>query len=257
MSGLIRNAPCPCGSGKKYKQCCLRRHEDEAARQRHRYQGLEAALDWVEQRHPKEYEAAVVEGYFASFGDEEQERIAHLGAREQEMIDLNVGEWLLADGTLELEEGGEKVERRVADLVLGAEGATLTADQRALIEALRDEPLRLYERVDDAPGATLTLRDALEPSESLTLADPDLSDAFEPGEYLGLRLITSDGVRESSGAVYGFSADAGAEVLGRLREELEAFAADASAEDAWLRRRTVSEVIIDRWLAGMTGSVAS
>ena len=26
-SKIGRNAPCPCGSGKKYKKCCMRRHE--------------------------------------------------------------------------------------------------------------------------------------------------------------------------------------------------------------------------------------
>jgi Tfp pilus assembly protein PilF len=29
MSKIGRNEPCPCGSGKKYKRCCL--HQDEAA----------------------------------------------------------------------------------------------------------------------------------------------------------------------------------------------------------------------------------
>ena len=24
-----RNDPCPCGSGKKYKKCCLKKHDDE------------------------------------------------------------------------------------------------------------------------------------------------------------------------------------------------------------------------------------
>ena len=27
MSKISRNAPCPCGSGKKYKKCCLNREE--------------------------------------------------------------------------------------------------------------------------------------------------------------------------------------------------------------------------------------
>ena len=30
-----RNDPCPCGSGKKYKKCCLRRAEELEARARH------------------------------------------------------------------------------------------------------------------------------------------------------------------------------------------------------------------------------
>ena len=29
MAKIGRNAPCPCGSGKKYKKCCLRKHEEE------------------------------------------------------------------------------------------------------------------------------------------------------------------------------------------------------------------------------------
>ena len=31
MSKIGRNDPCPCGSGKKYKKCCLRK--DQAAKQ--------------------------------------------------------------------------------------------------------------------------------------------------------------------------------------------------------------------------------
>lgn len=33
MSKLSRNAACPCGSGKKYKKCCLLREQDSATRQ--------------------------------------------------------------------------------------------------------------------------------------------------------------------------------------------------------------------------------
>lgn len=29
MSKLGRNKPCPCGSGKKYKKCCLVKNEEE------------------------------------------------------------------------------------------------------------------------------------------------------------------------------------------------------------------------------------
>jgi len=33
MVKIGRNQPCPCGSGNKYKRCCLRKHEQEALRQ--------------------------------------------------------------------------------------------------------------------------------------------------------------------------------------------------------------------------------
>jgi tetratricopeptide (TPR) repeat protein len=31
MPKIARNAPCPCGSGKKYKRCCLKKIEDQQA----------------------------------------------------------------------------------------------------------------------------------------------------------------------------------------------------------------------------------
>jgi len=34
MAKISRNAPCPCGSGKKYKKCCLLRRESETFEQR-------------------------------------------------------------------------------------------------------------------------------------------------------------------------------------------------------------------------------
>ena len=33
MAKINRNAPCPCGSGKKYKKCCLPLHEESSAKQ--------------------------------------------------------------------------------------------------------------------------------------------------------------------------------------------------------------------------------
>ncbi|NCP78894.1 MAG: zinc chelation protein SecC, partial [Desulfuromonadales bacterium] len=34
MSNIGRNEPCPCGSGRKYKKCCLLKEESRASRQR-------------------------------------------------------------------------------------------------------------------------------------------------------------------------------------------------------------------------------
>lgn len=34
MAKISRNAPCPCGSGKKYKKCCLLRKEADAVERR-------------------------------------------------------------------------------------------------------------------------------------------------------------------------------------------------------------------------------
>jgi hypothetical protein len=253
MSGVVRNAPCPCGSGKKYKQCCLRADEERDALHRRRYRGAELALDWVMERHEKPYEKAVLDGFFAALSEAERDVIAHLDGETRGLIDTNIGEWLLADGELELGEEGATETRRIMDLVLAADGPTLDPDQRALLEQLRDRPLRLYEVVASAPGAALTLRDALEPASTVALTEPGLAAMFEPGEYLGARLIEHAGAWETSGSLYGFGPVGGEDVLARLRDELATFAPESTGDEAWLRRQVVSDTIIDEWLAGMVG----
>jgi tetratricopeptide (TPR) repeat protein len=42
MTKTGRNDPCPCGSGRKYKVCCLKKHED-AARERFQQAAAESA----------------------------------------------------------------------------------------------------------------------------------------------------------------------------------------------------------------------
>jgi SEC-C motif len=45
-----RNDPCPCGSGKKHKHCCLGREERGS---QSRAVGVALAIDWLGQRHRK------------------------------------------------------------------------------------------------------------------------------------------------------------------------------------------------------------
>ena len=53
MAKIGRNAPCPCGSGKKYKKCCLPRQEEEAARPRPSLQPAPEPL-WIWEDDPLE-----------------------------------------------------------------------------------------------------------------------------------------------------------------------------------------------------------
>lgn len=47
MASPGRNAPCPCGSGNKYKKCCLAKDEREAALRRPPSPTSSAAPTWV------------------------------------------------------------------------------------------------------------------------------------------------------------------------------------------------------------------
>ena len=55
-----RNDPCPCGSGKKYKHCCLAAADRQAEAQSAGHAGAVArALAWLTQRHRKAVQAAM------------------------------------------------------------------------------------------------------------------------------------------------------------------------------------------------------
>ena len=43
MAQIGRNAPCPCGSGKKYKKCCL---EKDLAERRAAAPGADTGVEW-------------------------------------------------------------------------------------------------------------------------------------------------------------------------------------------------------------------
>ena len=55
MSKVGRNDPCPCGSGKKFKRCCLERMEAEERSAR-----LQAESDGLAPRHEWRFAAGIL-----------------------------------------------------------------------------------------------------------------------------------------------------------------------------------------------------
>jgi hypothetical protein len=242
-----RNDPCPCGSGRKYKQCCSKKtalpetpadsHEDAVAR----------ALAWLAQHHRKALavalEEAIDDAIAAIFDDEDEARAAVAGIDEELwiQIQLNLTEWLLAEGDIEVK--GEF--RQVADLVLGPGGPLLTVAQRGWLEQLAKRPLRLYDVTEVVPGASITLCDAL-----LTEAPPVMvversgSCTLRAGMQIGARVMELPGEHQLSGAIYPFSMLGGQAIRSRLHAMLAN--EDAHEDDDIMM---VGLALIDGWLA--------
>lgn len=145
-----RNDPCPCGSGRKYKHCCLVK--------------AEAAPRFT---HADRLSAFAKLGHFSDH---------HLGPEDDEAFDEFWGE--RADGEDELDESFDQVStdafemwfwfdrplddgRLVVDRVL-EEDAAITAGERRYLELARETCMRLYEVADARPGSSVTLRDVLD-----------------------------------------------------------------------------------------------
>jgi hypothetical protein len=57
-----RNEPCFCGSGKKYKKCCLAKEQETASRQLNQTSAVPRALDWLVKNFPEQLRKGVGSG---------------------------------------------------------------------------------------------------------------------------------------------------------------------------------------------------
>jgi hypothetical protein len=140
-----RNDPCPCGSRKKYKKCCLR--EDEGARQMERQRAnaheLDEGLVWhlrefALDRYGRDWEAAV----------KRFEKAA--GGADPMLVQLS-GPWSVYEAHI----GSE----RPVDAFLEEEGRMLSPEERAWLVAQQRASLGVWEVMSCEPGVGVTVQD--------------------------------------------------------------------------------------------------
>jgi len=238
-----RNDPCPCGSGKKYKQCCGSAAVEAVTPEQgsaSRTSGIQRAIDWLINRHRK----AVTVALDDLLGDVTPEEYAALQALDRETwsaIQINLTEWLLAEGEILVQ--GQL--RRVAEYLLGQGGVLLTVEQRQWIAQLAVQPLRLYQVTDVVPGQQLTLCDVLDSEASPLVVRERLgSPATLLGTQIGARVMEVDGHAVLSGAMYPFSSLTAPRVHHALRAASDHFTGPAEELD-----HVLSALIRQQWLA--------
>ncbi len=198
-----RNEPCPCGSGRKYKHC----HGGAGdADSEHRAADSHAmavtrVLEWLFSRHRNAAQTAIAELLFRDLWPEDGPDPEEVDEDLISMIVVNVNEWFLAEGQIEV--GGRW--RDVHEYALGSRGPALSAKQRALISQLAATPLRLYTVTQVRRGEGLTLVDALDPESAPVVVRERMgSETMTPGLLLGCRVLQRDDGFELSGAIYPF-----------------------------------------------------
>lgn len=246
-SKIGRNDPCLCGSGKKYKHCCGASSASASSSTEPSDGGIQRALSWLHLHHRKAWAAALESAFddavFEIFDDEDEAAHAVKGMGDElfHQVQINLTEWLLAEGEIMVK--GEWM--RIAELLLGARGPLLAVGERAWLEQLARQPLRLYDVTEVAAGTGFTLCDALNTEESPVVVTEDMgSRSMRVGMQIGVRLMEVAGQHQLSGALYPFSAWAGRALLERLRGVgIEPGALD---EDDQMM---LSLTIIEDWLA--------
>ena len=249
MSNRVgRNEPCPCGSGKKYKNCCVKAAVQELQSARAHDEAVPRAMAWLAQYHRKAFAAAlqqeIEETVFACFDDDEEaanEALAGIGDELWGQMQINFSEWLLAEGDIQI----KGVSQRVSELLLGPAGPLLEVSQRAWLEQLAQRPLRLYDITEVLPGNGLTLCDVLDTAQPpINVIERGGSRSLRVGMQIGARVMALNSAHVLSGAIYPFSLFGGRAV----QEALRALAThpSAHAQDDVLM---VGLKIIEGWLA--------
>ena len=186
-----RNAPCPCGSGKKYKNCCLKTLKPDRDREWRRLGEVNGLLD---ERLRRFVERALGRaGMEASYDEfllwpDEAPDVEFLERQGQLFCSWSIFNWAYepgdVDGPLRLPPG-----LTPADFFLEKEKGLLSDTEKALIAAISYAPFSFHEVIRCEPGRGFLLRDVLTGEEIDVLERSASKDARE-GDILFGRVAT-------------------------------------------------------------------
>lgn len=169
-----RNDPCPCGSGRKYKKCCLTKETEARVPARSPFVELEQELlDQIEkfaQRSDFLFDDGLLDEIDPSNG----------------LFDTLAG-WYVPSGG-----------RSLADHFFEARGGRLSPRLRAWFEAQRAAWLSIWEITAVEPGVGLTLRDLLS-GETRVVRETKASTIVEPRQAMLARVVELEGSHQLFG----------------------------------------------------------
>ena len=186
MPAVGRNDPCPCGSGRKYKNCCMRRQQLEESQQRGGGLFEKVLLTELQQfalsdRYAKDLDASFQVFWGGAYSPAGLQVLDRPSA-------LRWLEWHVLDYRLEADR------RRPIDLFREGPGRELPDDFCATLDALTDAPLGLY-RVERTEPTALTLYDPLRDEGDIRVVDAVLARAARRGDILIARIYELEGAR--------------------------------------------------------------
>ncbi len=217
MSEISRNGPCPCGSGRKYKKCCLGKEAPSqgAFTREERQSALERLFRFT--RHAELEQAhAVASGEFWGGWMARRTEADMAEAMALEQSGAAYLEWFCFD--FRLPSG-----RTVVEELLAREGRSLRSGEVCYLERMRLTHLRLYEveRVRAEEGLDLI---DLWTSERLQVQERLATRQLVHWDLIGARVMLGPaGVPVLDGLPYLYPAMAKEEILKRLRRAHRSF----------------------------------
>ena len=200
---------------------------------------VEIAVTWLSSLHRKGWQNAFFNLYQDLLSEEEREKLAALDQEIIQSIEINMIDWLLAEGEIHARGGI----RRINDYLLSPAGPRLNAAQRDWLQQMGQRPLRLYDVTDVVRGQQMTVCDALDrDAEPMVVRERSGTQNLKPGDLLGCRILRAGNHFEMSGSAYLFTLLTGPGVLLRLREHGQALGQQLDAP------RKIGLMMMAEWL---------
>lgn len=218
-SGRVgRNDPCPCGSGEKYKRCCMAR-DKAALAERVAWQKAAQDMRVALIGYAKEPDLAVDMGM--GLGMFWQDRYT-MDTVEEMSVDetLRFFDWFAHDYRLQVQEQAERQGKRLVEVYRAEVSDVLTEKEAAILDAWIESPpgsAFVLEATDPAEGRAV-LRDLFLPGRTVTVEDASAAQHGEVGQILLARPLPEHEQVRLSGATVLLPALEEAE----LREAIEA-----------------------------------
>lgn len=174
---VSRNAPCPCGSGSKYKKCCLPKDEAAAANGPARIHHVDERLVFEMMRFADERFGAAWRRSWRDFVDaDEAKQLHHPWSVYGFLVDAKpIVDWFLT-------------ERR----------SRLRADDRAWLEAQKRAWMGIWEVLAVDPGKGVTVRDLLS-AEERAVHEVSASKTLRPRDTILGRVVDHGGISVFAG----------------------------------------------------------
>jgi hypothetical protein len=219
MADVGRNDPCPCGSGKKYKKCCLNKSFSQVGREDSiRHSLVQELLRLFRQRFHKDRFEDAVGLFWDDFNPAE-----FLQRDAFEYAEINFWEWVVHDWVDEVSG------MSLADLYLENK-RVISLDERRILTKLKNSVLSLYEVQEVFPEKGLLLKDLLRGGQ-YDVREKAATRHLAKWDILATRLLDVDGLFIMSGAIYPYPVRFKNDILQNILSEHRRYSKKAKDAD--------------------------
>jgi hypothetical protein len=209
MSKFGRNDPCPCGSGKKYKKCCLSKTYTEVGKEDSiRGRLVEDLLRFFKNN----YEDRLEDAEFLFWDDFVPEE--YLEGIALDVAHQNFWEWIVFDHMIDVDN-----DKTLIDLYI-ENYKTLSLDEHKVLTMMKNSVISLYEVQEVFPEKGLLLKDLLM-GEEYDVREKSATRSVRKWDIFASRLLLVDGQYIMSGSVYSYHMKNKKEILDDIQAEFE------------------------------------